>query len=132
MYCYVSPLLEMSPFGAISDGHLVVRGPMQRVTVTRLGSEQLLKRGNLIPLAFAQWDALDAKLEDPHYQGVNSNQRRRLWCLQTLKGVGLILTQIRVKESELFERSGIFWIQDKSVAESEQDCDWEVRTITLV
>jgi serine/threonine protein kinase len=130
--CHVSPLSNISPFGALSGGQLVIRGPMQRVTVTRPGSEQLLKRGRFSSFAFAQWDALDTKPATPQQQAVDPNQRRRLWCLQILKGVGLILIQVKATDSEFFQRVGAFWIQDKCIAESESDCDWDVRTVTIV
>jgi serine/threonine protein kinase len=130
--CHISLSSNISPFGAVSGGYIEIKGPLKRVTVTRVGSEQLLKRQSLTPFAFAQWDALEDAQETTGLEGVEQNQGWMLWCLKTVKGVGLILIEAREKKPEYFERVGIFWIQDELVSESEMSDDWELRTITLV
>ena len=130
--CQISLSSNISPFGAVSGGYIEIKGPLKRVTVTRVGSEQLLKGQSLTPFAFAQWDALEDEQEVTRLDGVEQNQGWMLWCLKTVKGVGLILIEARAKKPEYFERVGIFWIQDERVSESEMSDDWELRTITLV
>jgi hypothetical protein len=122
----------LSPFGAVLGGSIEIKGPLKRVTVTRVGSEQLLKRPSLTPFAFAQWDALDDVRETTRLDRIEENKGRMLWCLKTVKGVGLILIEAREKKPEYFERVGIFWIQDEWASESEMSDEWELRTITLV
>lgn len=120
---------KISPFGAVSDGYIAIKGPLRRVTVKRAGSEQLLKWPSLTPFAFAQWDALGKQYEVNERDGEEQNQSWRLWCLKTLKGVGLILKE---EKPECFERVGLFWIRDELVSDSDVDDDWEFRTITIV
>jgi serine/threonine protein kinase len=123
---------NLSPFGAVSGGSIEIKGPLKRVTVTRVGSEQLLKRQSLTPFAFAQWDALEGEQETTGLDRVEENKGWMLWCLKTVKGVGLILIEAREKKPEYFERVGMFWIQDEWASESEMSDEWELRTITLV
>ena len=130
--CQISLSSNLSPFGAVSGGSIEIKGPLKRVTVTRVGSEQLLKRQSLTPFAFAQWDALEDEQEGTRLDCVEENKGWMLWCLKTVKGVGLILIEAREKKPEYFERVGIFWIQDEWASESEMSDEWELRTITLV
>jgi hypothetical protein len=129
---HISLSSNISPFGAVCRGYIEIKGPLKRVTVTRVGSEQLLKRQSLTPFAFAQWDALEDEQEITRLDVVGQNRGWMLWCLKTVKGVGLLLIEAREKKPEYFERVGIFWIQDECVSESEMSDDWELRTITLV
>jgi serine/threonine protein kinase len=119
----------LSPFGAVSSGYIEIKGPLKRVTVTRVGSEHLLKRQSLTPFAFAQWDVLEEEQEASGLDGVKQNQGWMPWCLNTVKGVGLILRQ---QKTGYFQRVGIFWIQDEWVSETETNDDWELRTITII
>jgi hypothetical protein len=120
---------KISPFGGISSGYIEIKGSLKRVTVARIGSEQLLKRPSLTPFAFAQWDALEDEHEAAVLDGGEQNQSQVLWCLSIIKGMGLIL---REKRPECFERVGLFWIQDDLVEESKLHDIWEPRTITIV
>jgi serine/threonine protein kinase len=129
---HISLSSDISPFGGVSGGYVEIKGPLKRVTVTRVGSEQLLKRQSLTPFAFAQWDALEDEQEATRLDCVEENKGWMLWCLKTVKGVGLILIEAREKKPEYFERVGIFWIQDEWASESEMSDEWELRTITLV
>jgi hypothetical protein len=129
IHCEISLASRLSPFGAVSGGYIEIKGSLKRVTVARIGSEQLLKRPSLTPFAFAQWDALEDEHGAAVLDGGKQNQSRMLWCLSIIKGVGLIL---REKKPEFFERVGLFWIQDERVEESRLHDSWEPRTITIV
>jgi serine/threonine protein kinase len=132
IHCQISLSSNLSPFGAVSGGSIEIKGPLKRVTVTRVGSELLLKRPSLTPFAFAQWDALEDEQETARLDRIEENKGWMLWCLKIVKGVGLILIEAREKKPEYFERVGIFWIQDEWASESEMSDEWELRTITLV
>jgi hypothetical protein len=120
---------KISQFGGISGGCIEIKGSLKRVTVARIGSEQLLKRPSLTPFAFAQWDALEDEYGTAVLDGGEQNQSQVLWCLSIIKDVGLIL---REKKPECFERVGLFWIQHDLVEESKLHDIWEPRTITIV
>jgi len=127
--CEISLLSKRSPFGAISGGCIEIKGSLKRVTVARIGSEQLLKKPSSTPFAFAQWDALEDEDGAAALDGGEQNQSQVLWCLSIIEGVGLIL---REKKPECFERVGLFWIQDDLVEESKLHDIWEPRTVTIV
>ncbi len=102
---------------------------LTRVTVARVGSEQLLQRRSLAPFAMVQWDTLQEEKEMIALRCKEHDQDSTFWCLKMVKRVGLVL---RERKSGCFERVGLFWMRDEGDRESELDDDWKLRTITIV
>ena len=122
---------EYSPFGAVSDGHLEISGPMQKVVVIHPYVEQLLEVVSSKPFAFAQWDALTVAAETRHVQHEKGYQIEDLWCLQILHGAGLVLKE-RSDCAGRFGRVGVYWTRVDTDNEKDGGGCWEQRTITIL
>ncbi|KAH8822012.1 hypothetical protein F5884DRAFT_746295 [Xylogone sp. PMI_703] len=130
--CHIFLSSSLSPFGAVSDGYITINGPLQRVMVSLVDSDQLLKGENFAPFAFAQWDALEDEQEISQPGCVGHNKGQMLWCLKLIKGVGLILVEAGGMKPGYLKRVGIFWTREEKTSGSEISDDWEFRTIILV
>lgn len=109
--CQTKVISKVAPLAGVSDGYLKIRGLMRKILVVCSRPEEVLDRQTLKPLAFAQWDAFDARpvtSTDPRLKGA---QVEELCCLQILTEAGLLLRRVDDLEAQEFERVGVYWNQ---------------------
>lgn len=118
-------LVGPDPYGQVSAGHLKIRGPLKRATV----SEKSQKWPEQPLLKFEGWSEGDMThaIFDIQWLDEGSN----VWCLQITKFYGLILVKSEMGEG-LFERRGIFHLRTLMDAERTWFTSFDVEEVVIV
>jgi serine/threonine protein kinase len=130
---HTSPLSKISPFGEVANGSLKIYGLTRIVVVVFPYVESLLERESLKSRPLAQWqpDALEMYQEMTYKQRYKKRPLLELCCLQTLRGVGLVLKKRESEGSCEYERVGVYWMPAGGIDELNRGC-WEEQVITIV
>ncbi|RDW95143.1 hypothetical protein BP5796_00906 [Coleophoma crateriformis] len=134
--CTTTPCSSTSPFGGVKNGHLRIRGPMQKAAIKYPQKGRLLEGSSLEYFAFVHLDARPTR-------NIRNSTVEYLWCLEVLAGVGLVLKEMRTSdcgideanvtmEQKKFERVGVFWTSvENNDKGSEKGC-WKETTVCIV